>query len=601
MKSFFKSVLATLFALLIANALIAFVFFGIIGAVVASGEGKTKIKSNSVLKLDFSRPIPEKTDNLASEPFAFGDEKTIGLRDFVAAIQHAKSDDKIKGIYLETDDANMGLATASVIRKALKEFRESGKFVVAYHELGYSQKSYYLASVGEVYLHPMGGVDFRGFGAEVDFIKGTLDKLGVKANVFYCGKFKSATEPIRRTDMSEENRTQVRELLNGAYAQYLADVSASRNIPTDRLLKIADDFLGREAVPAQNAGLVDGLKYRDEVLKLLREKLGIGEKEEIHTVEMADYFQTVDDPNSSREKNRIAIVNCEGSIVDGSEDEPGQIVGQAYAKIIRQLREDDEVKVIVMRINSGGGSALASESIWRELELAKQAGKVVVSTMGDVAASGGYYIASNSQRIFAEPNTITGSIGVFGVIPNVRDFTNNTLGVTVDTVRTGRFSAFNPLYFEMNEEESNMIQHSVDSTYMRFKSRVVAGRQATGRTDLTLERLEEIAQGRVWIGTKALEIGLVDEMGGLPAAIEWAAKQANIQNYRVDEYPKSPDKWERLKKMFETQAAAEYAANAVEAKMKDEFGLVYRYYETLRYVRKAKGIQMRMPYDLYIQ
>ncbi len=422
----------------------------------------------------------------------------------------------------------------------------------------------------------------------------------MKANVFYCGKFKSATEPLRRTDMSEENRLQVRELLNGAYAQYLADVSASRNLSVDALRKAADDFVGREASLARNAGLVDGLKYRDEILKLLREKLGIGEKEEINTVGIADYFSTMDD-DKSRDKNRVAVVNCEGSIVDGSEDEPGQIVGQAYAKIIRKLREDDDVKVIVMRINSGGGSALASESIWRELELARQAGKIVVSTMGDVAASGGYYIASNSQRIFAEPNTITGSIGVFGIIPNVRDFTNNTLGVTVDTVRTGRYSAFNPLYFEMTPDESKMIQEGVDSIYLRFKSRVVTGRQACGRSELTLEKLEEYAQGRVWIGTKALEIGLVDELGGLPAAIEWAAKQANIESYRVDEYPQTPDKWERLKKMFDNKAAADYAATAVETKIKDELGLVYRYYEILRYVRKAKGVQMRMPYEIHIQ
>lgn len=572
---------------ILANAIMFFLTVRIIMAFVP--DDKPTVKANSVIDLDLADVLPEKTDNIDNGgSFSLEDDGSIGLTDVVKMLEVAKTDDKIKGIYIENPTTAMGLATASVLRKALEDFRSSGKFIISFSDMGFTQKGYYLASAGDkVYMNPLGMLDLRGFGAEVDYMKGTFDKLGIKAQIFYCGKYKSATESLRRTDMSPENRLQLHELLDAAYTNFLTDISRTRNIPMDELRRLVDQFVGRDATLALQARLIDGTVYKDQVLDEMHQRLGIKDKEEIPMITIGDYLKAEKPKKDFSKKNKVAVVYCEGSIVDGEETEPGSITGGGYARILRKLREDDEVKAVVLRVNSGGGSALASEIIWREVERLKQAGKVVVSSMGDVAASGGYYIASNSSKIFAEPNTITGSIGVFGVMFNVRQFTNQTLGVTVDTVRTGRYASYNPLYFEMTPDESKMVQDGIDSIYLKFKTRVSNGR------NLPLDKVEEIAQGRVWIGTKGKEIGLVDELGGLNDAIANAAQQAGISEYRTVEYPEAEDKWERLKKAFSVRAS-------VEGDFKAEMGAIYHYYEMFKYLRSARGVQARMPYDLRI-
>jgi protease-4 len=584
MKNFLKIVLAVIVGSFLTYLIVFFIGLGLIGSM---SKGDTpKVKANSVIKMTLSQPIPEKTDNVESGTFDFENTKTLGLKDYLKVIENAKTDDKIKGIYLELSEVNGGLATMQVLREAIEDFRASGKFVIAYSDQ-YSQKAYYLATAAEkVYVHPMGGVDFRGFGAEVQYIKGLFDKLGIKTNIFYAGKFKSATEPLRRTDMSEENRLQVRTFLESVYTQVLADMAKSRKSTPEKMRAHADSFVGRSADGALAAGLVDGLKYKDEIIDDMKSRLGIEADKDIEAISPADYFEGMKKDKNYSAKDKIAIVYAEGNITDGEEAE-AQIAGDHYAGIIRKLRNDKNVKAIVLRINSGGGSALASEKIWRELTLAREAGKYVVATMGDVAASGGYYIACGASKIYAEPTTLTGSIGVFGIIPNVREFTNKTLGVTVDTVKTGKYSTFNPLYFDMSAEESAYIQEGVDTIYFRFKKRVADARK------LSMAQVEEIAQGRIWVGTTALQNKLVDSLGGLNDAIAHAAKEAGLTKYKLEEFPEAEDKFERLIKKFTGQAS-------LSNMLKQEAAPFVEYLEMLEYATETKGPQVRLPFNIKI-
>ncbi len=594
------------------GALLAFGALIVGGLWIASSIGssnKPKVAANSILKLSFSKPIPELSDNLDKDPMDFASlfDKSVGLHAHIALIEEAAKDANIKGIYMEFSSPQVGLSSAKKIRQALEKFKASGKFVIAY-STAFSQKGYYLASVSDqVYLHPLGGIDFLGLAGQLMYYKGLMDKVGIKAQIYYAGKFKSATEPFRRADMSPENRLQTATFLNGIYDLYLQAIATSRNVTEAELRNIANNALLRKAEDAVKFKMVDSLLYKDQVLSILRERCGLKADEDIPVVDISTYRELKADVlgKSKNSDNTIAIVYAEGGIVDG-EGKNGQIGGDKYAREIREIRKDKNVKAIVLRINSGGGSALASDIIWREIEMAKAQGIHVVASMGDVAASGGYYIAANAHRIYAEDNTITGSIGVFGMIPNMRGLYETQLGLTMDTVKTGKFSTMSSdggTYYEFNAEESALIQQSVDDIYLTFKKRVADGRTAAGRPmDIVL--VDSFAQGRVWLGNTAQKIGLVDSLGGLQDAIIEAAKISNISEYNLAHYPAIKSFEESLfdfsggdKKTYFQQLSTHIQTQYPQITSKE----IQQVLRLVKEVQEMKGVQMRLPYDLRIE
>ncbi|BDS10382.1 signal peptide peptidase SppA [Aureispira anguillae] len=598
-KLFFTSCLGTLMALGVIVG--GFVFVGY----QASQSSSPSIKPNTVLKLTLNKPIPELSNNVPDNSYDFESmlNEDIGLTNTCELIDLAMEDDNIKGIYLDLSSVPVGWASSKVLRNKLLEFKEAGKFVMAY-STNYNQKSYYYASVADpIYLHPQGGFSFVGFSAQMMYFKGLMDKLGVTAQIFYAGKFKSATEPFRRKNMTPENRKQVSEYMSGMYDMYLEDLAVARNIGADELFRIADNALIREPKDAVTHKLVDATKYKDEVLDELREKLGTAEEDEIEVVSLKKYLSINKDKlNKLDATDKVAVIYAEGSIVDGQGDK-GSIGGDKYASIIRKLRKDEDVKAIVMRVNSGGGSALASDIIWRELEKAKEQGIRVVTSMGDVAASGGYYIASNSERIFAEDRTITGSIGVFGMIPNMRGLYEDHLGLTMDTVKIGKYSMMSSFgtFFEFSEEEGKIIQDGVDQVYTTFKTRVSEGR------GMSMEAVDSVAQGRVWLGTTALEIGLVDQLGGLNDAVKSVAGLANLSedNYRVVSYPKTKSFEEKILAALgedsedgeaKTKLLQEFKSSLTASEYSEYNDLL----KTVKELKSMKGIQMRLPYEIEI-
>jgi protease IV len=601
MKLFFSSCLGTI-AGIIAIAGI-FMYFGI----QASKSGTPAIKPNSVLKLKLNKSLPELSNNVPHSPYDIEGilAQSIGLHDVCNLIDLAKEDDNIKGIYLDMSSIPQGWATSKVLRNKLLDFKESEKFILSYGTF-YDQKSYYLASVAsELYLHPQGGFSFTGFSAQMMYFKGLMDKLGITAQIFYAGKFKSATEPFRRKNMTPENRIQVTQYMSGMYDVYLQDLAKTRDISAEELFRIADNALIREPVDAVKHKMVDATKYKDEVLDELREKLGTAEDDKMEVVTLKKYYRTKkDELKKHSDKDKIAVVYAEGNIVDGK-GETGSIGGDKYAAVIRKLRKDDKVKAIVMRVNSGGGSALASDIIWRELEKAREQGIHVVTSMGDVAASGGYYIAANSEQIFAEENTITGSIGVFGMVPNTRGLYENHLGLTMDTVKIGKFSMMSNMstFFEFSEEEGKIIQDGVDQVYTTFKTRVSDGR------GMSMEAVDSIAQGRVWLGNKAIEIGLVDELGGLDDAIKAVAELANMEEYHVVNYPKTKSFEEKIMAALgdnhdDHDTKSQLLMELKNSIMSNEMNKIPEYSElmkALQSVKEMRGIQMRMPYDIEIK
>ncbi|MCC6462210.1 MAG: signal peptide peptidase SppA [Saprospiraceae bacterium] len=590
LKFLFASCLGTFLALVL------LFFFGIWSltgvAQRASEKENVSIQSNSVLELKFEMPIPEKTNNLPLDPFDLDQKSILGLTDMVKAIQQAKEDADIKGIYLNSMYLSAGKASSSVLRAALQDFKSSGKFIVSYANL-YTQNAYYISSVADsILLNPVGAVDFRGLSSTIVFYKGMLDKLDVQMRIFYAGKFKSATEPLRMDKMSDENRLQVREYLTGLYDLMIQDISQSRNIPDAELRRLADNYEGRSAESALKARLIDRIAYEDEAFALMKSKIGLEEKDKLNRISVEDYFDARVKKYDISSKDKIAVVYAEGSINDGETGEPGDIYDGKYVKMLRKIRMDEHVKAIVLRVNSPGGSVLASENILREVQLCQQAGKPVVVSMGDVAASGGYYIACQADSIFAEPNTITGSIGVFGIIPILQKTMKENLGITADTVRTGRYSAFGSVMYDFSPEESQMIQSRVEWVYQDFLQKVAQGRHKTP------EQINEIAQGRVWTGVKAKEIGLVDDLGGMDRALSAAAKLANLEKYRITEFPQTKTGLEQL---FDKLDRNKNDDDAIQAYlMRSELGDLYPIYKTLQDLRKSQGIQARLPYELMV-
>ncbi|MDX1911346.1 MAG: signal peptide peptidase SppA [Saprospiraceae bacterium] len=595
MNQFLKFLFASCLGTALALGLLFFIgiswIVGMAGA--ASEKEKVTISPNSVLELDFKNPIPEKTNNLAMDPFDLDQKDILGLSDLVTSIRQAKDDPDIKGIYLNASIVLLGKASAATLRNALDEFRASGKFIVSYAHY-YTQNAYYLASVSDsILMSPQGVVDFRGYSSTITYYKGLLDKLDVQMRIFYCGKYKSATEPFRSDKMSEENRLQIREYLTALYDIFIRDIAKSRNISETELRQIAERYDGFSAEKARQSRLIDRIAYEDEVFALIKTRIGLTEKDKLNRVGVEDYFKARAKKQNYSVKDKIAVVYAEGDIMDGTEGEPGTVLDGKYVKMLRKIRKDESIKAIVLRVNSPGGSSLASDNILRELDLCRQAGKPVVVSMGDVAASGGYYIACHADSIFAEPATITGSIGVFGMIPILDKTMRNKLGITFDTVRTQKFSAFGAAVYDFSPEESKIIQDRVDWIYQDFLGKVAGGRKRT------VEEIHEIAQGRVWAGAKAKELGLVDDLGGLDRALSAAAKLAQLEKYRRTEYPQTKSGFEQF--LDQLMNKKERDENVRAWVVREEMGELYPLYKTVQQYRQNKGILFRMPYEISIQ
>jgi protease IV len=536
MKSFFKIFIASLLALIVFTILGVMVLIGL--AASASSSDKPVIGTDAVLVLDLSKPYKE---TVQENPFASlttdGDFEIPSLFEMVRLIEHAKKDANVKGIYILASSNANGFAASEEIRKALLDFRKSKKFVVAYGET-ITQKGYSVANVAQkIFVHPQGGLEWAGFSSNLLFLKGMLDKLEIKPQIFYAGKFKSATEPLRETQMTDANRLQTSVWLGDLYNQFLYQTAAARNLDTALIRSLAVEGKIQTAADAVKYNLIDGLKYDDQVKNEITGRLNLAVNSKINFIYFGEYAKSVT-LNESTASEKIAIIYASGDIISGTGTDE-QVASDDYKELIRKARLDKSVKAIVLRVNSPGGSALASDVIWREVSLAKKEKPVVVS-MGDVAASGGYYIACNANKVFANASTITGSIGVFSIVPNIESFLKNKIGITTDRVRTGPFADMGSMDRALTEPEKKFFQASTDSIYNTFKSRVSEGRKRN------MEYVDSIAQGRVWTGTRGMSVGLVDEIGTLSDAIKAAASMAKITTYRLKEYPEKKNILEQL-------------------------------------------------------
>ncbi|MGE8430491.1 MAG: signal peptide peptidase SppA [Sphingobacterium sp.] len=587
MKSFFKYVLATITGIVISFVVLFIVLMGIIGAIIssASSDQEIVVKSNSVLYLSFDYDISERSEAnpLGSLNLPGYSTKNIGLDDILARIKYAATDGNIKGIYLDASHIGVGFASLKEVRDELLAFKKTGKFVVAYNA-GYDQKAYYVASTADkVYVNPQGTIDFKGLASSTMFYKDLLDKVGVEMQIVKVGTFKSAVEPFFLNKMSDPNRLQVTSYLGSIYSTFINEIAASRNIAADSLRAIANDYRVRDADDAVKYKLADAKLYKDELLSDLRKRLKISEKDEISFVSLLDYNKKLKDDASGSE---VAVLYATGEIVDGEGTGPGQIGGDKFSRELRKLREDDAVKAVVLRVNSPGGSALASDIIWREVILTKKVKPVIVS-MGDLAASGGYYISAAADSIFAEPTTITGSIGVFGVIPNFQNLMNNKIGVHYDGVKTGKFADLMTSFDRpLTAEERDIIQREVDKVYGTFTKVVADGRK------LSIADVDSIGQGRVWTGAQGVNNKLVDRLGNLDAAIQAAAKKANLSKYKVSQYPEKEDPFTSILNNSKEKVQVWIA--------KEQMGEYYRYFDVVRKATAQTGVQARMPYSVEI-
>ncbi len=588
MKEFFKFMFASIVGVMIAGLLLLFITIGIISAMVSVSDQPAQIQANSVLLLKFDYEIVDRAKKNPLEGLDFGmfqGNKTVGLNDMLDCIRKAKADDNIKGIYLNPMDIQAGMGTVEEIRAALKDFKTSGKFIYAYGEY-LSQKAYYLVTVADsLMLNPQGSVDFRGLGGERSFYKKGLEKLGIEVQIIRHGKFKAAVEPFLLEKMSDENRLQTETYLKSIWNEMLTDISASRNLSFDELNDVANMVATfRKADFAKQKKLVDRLKYKDQVIDDLKKLTGTSEKDDVKAIEIQKYVKVPEElEQKGIARQKIAVIYASGSI-DASVSDDG-IKAEELSKAIREARRDSSIKAIVLRINSPGGSAYGSEVIWREVKLAAET-KPVIASMGDVAASGGYYIACAADTILADRTTITGSIGIFGMIPNVQKLMTDKLGITQDVVTTNEHSDMISLTRPMSAFERDLMQQTIEEGYDTFISRVAEGRK------MEKTAVDEIGQGRVWAATNAKEIKLIDAYGGLTEAIAIAKKMAKLDKYRIVNLPKLKDPFEELLKEFSGSAKASF--------MKDELGENYKYYQQLHSIISQKGILARMPYDIDI-
>ncbi len=591
MKQFFGAFFGSCLGILITGVVITLIVIASVASMFSDAINMKKdngytAKENTVLKINLDGDIKERS---IENPFGdvdlgpFMPKETLGIGDIIESLKFAKTDKNIKGIYLEVSNPVAGFATLEEVRNALLDFKKSGKFIYTYSE-GYSQKAYYLATTADkLYLNPEGGLEIKGLSSQMMFFKKMLEKTGVEVQIFRHGKFKSAIEPFMLDKMSEANRAQVETYLGSLWNHMVNGMAKSRGMTSKDINDMANNLLIRSPQDAVKYKLVDELKYEDEVFSAIKKNIKIAETDKITFASLTDYTEANTDTKVS--KNKIAVIYAVGEIESGEGDDE-KIGSERIAKAIKDARLDKDVKAIVLRVNSPGGSALASDVIWRETVLAQKAKPFIVS-MGDVAASGGYYISCAADRIFAQPNTITGSIGVFGMIPNAQKALSEKLGITIDTVNTNKHSDVGTILRGATTVEYEYIQQSVEHIYDVFITKVATGRKTTKNN------IDSIGQGRVWSGADAIKINLVDELGGINDAIAYAAKQAKLNEYKLLELPKQKDPLQELlgntKEEMETRS------------MKSNLGETYLYVKQIKNVLQMKGVQARLPYEMIIE
>lgn len=588
MKKFLGSILSSCLGTLLALVVLTLAFIGIVSTFMVTSNTAKHVQTNSILKLVIPEELPEQSNNRPLQKFNLDNSISIGLHDLTKAIKNASTDNNIKGIYLQSSGFNHPYASLKVIRDALLEFKNSGKFIVTYAQY-IDHKSYYLQSVAQsIYAHPYTFIDLKGFQASVPHFKELFDKLGIDFNIYYAGEFKSATEPFRFNKMSAQNRLQLREFLQSEYQEYLIELANSRSIDKNELQSLFDLYKCYSPKLALSNRLIDSIAYESDVFTSIRNKIGLNETDKLNFISIEDYFETSKSKNEDySSSNRIAIVYAEGDITDATGDE-GQI-GRKYIKIFRDIRTTKSIKAMVLRVNSPGGSAMLSDEILKEIDLIRSAGKPVVVSMGNYAASGGYYISCHADSIFANPYTLTGSIGVFALIPNFTKISGDKIGIDIDTVGTGPMASKFNVMLPWGTDEAKVLQENISETYNRFISVIAEGRK------LEVQDVQEIAKGRIWSGTKAIEIGLVDALGELQDAVRCASRLASIDKYRISEFPTQKDpmqKWiDAIQGKKEDQS--ELLTKSI---LKTEMPELYPYYTEFKYWKTQKGYHMKLPF-----
>ncbi|MCD4745425.1 MAG: signal peptide peptidase SppA [Bacteroidales bacterium] len=589
MKQFFKFMFASMLGFFLTFLIIFFILMGMFFAAISFTKTEEVIvNNNSILHIKLDRIIYDRTlnDPIAFfDPVTFKSKRTLGLNDILKNLKKAQKDDNIKGIYLDLSFIPSGIATIEEIRNALMNFKQSGKFIIAYGET-LSQKAYYLATVADkIYLNPEGSIDFRGLAGEVFFLKGMFEKLDIEAQVIQHGKFKSAIEPLILDKMSKANKEQTITFITSIWDKILEAVSSTRNIDITELNKYADELILHNVENAKKYNFIDDLIYKDELFTVLSSKLGIKEIKCRNCISLRKYTHAkVKTDKKKRSRNKIAVIYALGAIESGEGDEK-TIGSEKISQAIRKARIDKSVKAIVLRVNSPGGSAIASEVIWREVNLSKKFKPIIVS-MGNLAASGGYYISCAADKIIANPTTLTGSIGVFGFIPNFKQFFDKKLGITFDNVKTNDNADFISTVRPLTSFQRSVIKDDVERIYQTFIEHVAEGRK------LTTAQVDSIGQGRVWSGVDAKRIGLIDEFGGLEKAIEIAANMAELDDYRIISLPKQKDPF--------TQIIEDVFGGVQISILEKKLGINYQYYNYLQSIYNMKDVQARLPYEINI-
>mgnify|MGYP000824395834 CR=1 FL=1 len=588
MKDFFKFTLATITGIIVSCVVLFFVSILILFSMLSSSESETQVRKNSVMMLDMRGMLSERSQDNPFDMFLSEDETIYGLDDILSSIQKAKENENIKGIYLQAGSMGAGFASIEEIRKALADFKNSGKFIVAYGDQ-YSQHLYYLASVADkIMLNPQGSIGWYGLASTPIFYKDLLSKIGVEMQVFKVGTYKSAVEPFIATEMSPANREQVTVFLNSIWNQLLDDVSVSRNISKDSLNAYADQCMDLcQAEEYIKCGLADSVLYKDEMIAYLKQLTGRKEDQSLNSLFLEDMINVKKNVPKDKSGNIVAVYYAYGDIYSGSSrtDNESNIYSDEVIRDLRKLKEDEDVKAVVLRVNSPGGSAFGSEQIWYAVtELKKE--KPVIVSMGDYAASGGYYISCNADSIVADPTTLTGSIGIFGMFPNVKGLTDK-IGLSFDVVKTNTYSDFGMMGRALNDGEKALMQNMVNEGYELFVKRCAEGR------GMTTDEIKKIAEGRVWTGAKAKELGLVDELGGLDKALEMAIGKAGLDAYTVMSYPGK-------KSFFETLMDTNPGGYIQSRMLKGKVGELYNQFDWLNNFENYDKIQARVPFELNI-
>lgn len=590
--NFLKNVLATVVGIFV--FFFSFFLFIILLGALLGGEEKIEVKEKSVIELDLAKVTNDYGGkfNYKDMPFLNDKAEKEGLSDVIKAIEIAAKDSKIEGISILNNPLNLGVAQTKALRDELEKFKKSGKFVVAYSNV-MTQKEYYLNSVAsKVFLNPVGEVDFKGLSSSILYMKDFQDKSGIKMEVIRHGKYKSAVEPFLTNTMSPENREQITTFLNSIWSSIVQDISKSRNIPVEKLNSIASELSARTPQLALENKLVDVVAYEDKYHDYIKSVIGIkDEKEDYNKISVLDYAESAVEDETFSSKDKIAIIYAQGQITSG-EGDVNEIGEGSMRRALEEAREDDDIKAIVLRVDSPGGSALTSDLIWREIELTKKVKPVVVS-MGNLAASGGYYISCNANKIFAESSTITGSIGVFGMLPNLHGIASK-YGFKSEMVETHKNAGGYDLFQPIDNDFKNFTQEGVESIYKTFVSRVAAGRK------MTFEQVDAIAQGRVWSGTDALKLGLVDKIGGMDDAIAYAASLVNVKDYATVDYPEYEKDIDYLfggNGFFSSLGLFQ----STETLLKEELGEEnYQMIQNIKSLNSKKGVQAIMPFEVNI-